>query len=605
MIWFLSFIVAVVTAVLCMFAAGFIASLCVKWYQITSREGASGYFIVFIGLLALMGGFIIGIVCCAIFPPGSGIAFAKALGLGFAIILLPGGIVAVVCRLLADVPPEIDGEDLFLIVEVQCPATQAYSPASESGDAYLRLGRFGLVGHVLRKHVRGPLWREEARLVDGRWIVRGAVEVFTSRAPRFLEIALSPAPCEGFLVPLPRWPGRAQLEWSEWLPRPRRDGKPSSNHFSYRFRVQRWSEPMKHELVGDFEVATITRSFYEDTDHGNTYFASRDQFRINFRGNPLAVADVGADPTNPSELGSINMVVSFPSPLPAMLINIEKSYDSKAFYLLSEVAGQAKVEVVADSGANNTLLELAPDPKGFAADSRRVGRRVLARGGLFRVGLNGVLDTRTLTVHRFTRVLGFNDRDDIPPLGVSPDERSFVRYGSTTEGNGKPALAVTDFVADHSYTLLIDRQRMHYTKEAQLDIAWLNHHFTWEPDSEGIDRLVERKDFVPLPYCGELDRGYGGTTLYVVDGAGDGMRAAMETFLVDHLKAERLPMKEFAHEHEFRIDGHKVGVSGSADSHSVLVSAEAPAGSNLIATLADQFNAELATGKHDGLFQNT
>jgi hypothetical protein len=461
-----------------------------------------------------------------------------------------------------------------------------------------------LVGHVLRKHVRGPLWRDEAKLVDGRWIVRGAVKVFTSRAPRFLEIALPPAPSEGFLVPLPRWPGRAHLEWSEWLPRPRRDGKSSSNRFSYRFRVQRWSEPMKHESVGNFEVATITRSFDEDTDRGNTYFASRDQFRISFRGKPLAIADNGGNPTSPLESGSINMVVTFPSPLPAMLINLEKSYDSKAFYLLSEVDGQAKVEVVADSGANNTHLELAPDPKGFASDSRRVGRRVLAHGGLFRVGLNGVFDTRTLAVHRFTRPSGFNDRDDIPPMGVSPDERSFVRYGSTTEGTGRPALAVTDFVADRSYTILIDRQRMHYTKDAQLDTAWLNHHFTWERDSEGVDRLNERKDFVPLPYCGELDRGYAGTTLYVVDGAGEGMRAAMENFLVDHLKAERLPVKELACDHEFRIDGHKVGVSGSADSHSVVVSAEAPAGSSLIATIADRFNVELASGKHDGLFQN-
>jgi hypothetical protein len=108
------------------------------------------------------------------------------------------------------------------------------------------------------------------------------------------------------------------------------------------------------------------------------------------------------------------------------------------------------------------------------------------------------LDTRTLTIYQFDRPKEISEIDTIPPLALSPDGRGFVRFVYTYTDGEKPALAVFDFVAARCYTIPIDRQRMLYTRLDQIIPAWVSHHFAWERDSNGIDRLIERKDFKPL-----------------------------------------------------------------------------------------------------------
>ena len=51
MSWSTSVVVGLLSAVVGAVAAGFVATLAVDWYQVTSREGASGYFIVFMALI--------------------------------------------------------------------------------------------------------------------------------------------------------------------------------------------------------------------------------------------------------------------------------------------------------------------------------------------------------------------------------------------------------------------------------------------------------------------------------------------------------------------------------------------------------------------------
>ena len=56
MYWFLSIFIGILTAVVGAIGAGFVANAAVDWYHITSREGAPGYFVVFMGLVGMRGG---------------------------------------------------------------------------------------------------------------------------------------------------------------------------------------------------------------------------------------------------------------------------------------------------------------------------------------------------------------------------------------------------------------------------------------------------------------------------------------------------------------------------------------------------------------------
>lgn len=54
-------VAAISTAVLGLFGAGFLATFCVRWYHISSFEGGSGYFVMFIGLFGGIAGLGVGL----------------------------------------------------------------------------------------------------------------------------------------------------------------------------------------------------------------------------------------------------------------------------------------------------------------------------------------------------------------------------------------------------------------------------------------------------------------------------------------------------------------------------------------------------------------
>ena len=129
--WLGTFFIAVLTAALGALLSGIVASLAVDWYRISSFEGGSGYFVVFIALAGLLGGFLIGGITARVVAGGAQPGFGKGLGYALLIVLLLAGAVAGISRWLADVPPTRQGERLMLLVEVRWPAAQQHSPASD------------------------------------------------------------------------------------------------------------------------------------------------------------------------------------------------------------------------------------------------------------------------------------------------------------------------------------------------------------------------------------------------------------------------------------------------------------------------------------------
>src|SRR5437868_2780235 len=121
MSWVSSIIVSILAAIAGALLAGVIASACVSWYHVTSREGAAGYFVVFTGLGGGVAGLFVGLVTARIIAAGYGPGFLKELGGALGVELAIAGIAVLLCRIFADVPPEIEGQRLNLEVEFRFP----------------------------------------------------------------------------------------------------------------------------------------------------------------------------------------------------------------------------------------------------------------------------------------------------------------------------------------------------------------------------------------------------------------------------------------------------------------------------------------------------
>ena len=256
--WPLSILSAFLTGIVGMLAAGFVAAACVDWYGVSSREGESGYFVIAIAFLGLIAG-----VrhradhrtrrCRPAPTPASSRRSAGRSRWSPASRSWAGR----TARLLADIPPEIDGEALMLAVEVRWPEGQVERPVAGRGRGIARrCTPFPSTPTRCARRRTARSGCEDAHRVDGRWVVPGAVSIFTSRGKRVLVVSTErrrPEGERGIPGAAPGAAGQAQyLEWSEWLPRTR-PGTTPHNRLTYRFRVQRTSQPVRtraHRRLG-------------------------------------------------------------------------------------------------------------------------------------------------------------------------------------------------------------------------------------------------------------------------------------------------------------------------------------------------------------------
>ena len=586
--WIASLIVAVLTGIAGLFASALVAGLAAMWYRVSSFEGGSGYFVVGLALLGGLGGFVIGLVTSRIVAarPKPGFLKTLAVSTGIVVLLLAG--VGAVARLLADIPPTIDGEEMLLVTELRWPSGAA-SPVAPRGTGLVQLG--ALSGSVLRVSEDGPLFLEDAHQVEARWVVPGAVRVFTSRGSRALDFRVGETIVAGFIVPLPGHPGSAQRDWSEWLPR--RGDAAGPDRFTYRFRVVRQSEPIRADVIGPFQVGTAVSYFYNV--QGTTQLAARSRFEVRYNGAPIR------------DLGEVSAVAVIAGAKPALLVYGEQS-DLHGCRLLVGEGGALRVEDVGSCSAPITGPPLTSDTARFNAARDRVivpgwvDRSTFDVPGLFAIG-QYVLDTRSLSARRFSEPAGPAFVADVPPLDLSPDEESFVRFAHDGSED-KPELVVTDWRANRSYTLLIDRGRMRFSTFKTLDPAWVRHHFEWTRGPEGTDILAERLAFTPMPYRGDVTLGRPGEfQSYTLRPGSEALRGAIVEVLTKELGGERLPDELGGYQQRVRIDGRVLNVTVGTSPSFVTVSMDPKKGDpTLMKRVATGLDAVLATRRYDALF---
>jgi hypothetical protein len=235
--WLLYFLVSLPAAATGLVCGGFIGTKCVRWYRISSFEGGSGYFVILMALLGAVVGLVAGLVTAGSMKPESAAAHWGMAGLAVAVMLAITAATLTMCRLLADVPPRLDGRELMLVAEIKLPAGMAPPTAGESTDCELTL--HSVVRRTARQSQSGKWLPEQARQEDGRWIVPGCAYLFTQRGHRSLSVRLHGEYVIGYLIPLPARPGRKFLDCSEWGPRPRPPHPPwPDTKPCYRFCIQ-------------------------------------------------------------------------------------------------------------------------------------------------------------------------------------------------------------------------------------------------------------------------------------------------------------------------------------------------------------------------------
>jgi len=533
MTWLASLAIALLTGLVSLFAGGVVAEWCVGWYRISSFEGGSGYFVVFMALLSGVAGTIVGLLIARAVAAVPGVNAFKAAGLAVATVLGVAAGVGGAARLLADVPPELDGERLYLLVELRWPAGQP-PPSRDAGAGVVRLGT--LSGSTLRREEDGPLFLDDARIEQRQWIAPGAVEIFTTRGTPVVNAFVEGTRIASFLPPLRRRPTRGDLEWSEWLPATSAQPGEPNGPVSYRFRISKRATPARRQHVGPFIIDTIVRDFARFGD--DEAIGAISTFRLHEHDHDLL---------DGQRVEAVAVVSTEPWTL------LVKDGEGCRLVRQGEPANQPRPALPCETERPPllSLLALQPDQTPALATTS-VPRRITGWldketynwPGLYLVG-PALLDTRpqfdrtglnpVLTPHGWPPEPGH--LEDVPPMALSPDQRTVVWFSPGNGYDTEPVVAARRLDTGATSTWPLDRARMRY-RTPQLDMTpeWFAHHFHWERDSEGVDQLRVKADAVPLPHRGALSQAKAGEfQFYQLSPGGRRLRDAVYDILVKEL----------------------------------------------------------------------
>lgn len=230
-----AFFIGLLSAIAGLLLVGWLADQCVRWYSISSFEGGSGYFIVFLALAGAIAGFVIGVVCGWTATRRTGGTFQRGLALALAVDV---GLVALATGLAyaaADHPPTIDGR--ALVVEIELMTPEGAMPTDEDGF------RPSMAIMTMSGDTSGyaAVDRGAARADGARWIVPAALRLGTSVAQKRVWVSWVADTRLYFPLPIGSRPTDADFVWSDWR-RP-----------SHLYRGGEWFEG---DAIPDFRIRT-------------------------------------------------------------------------------------------------------------------------------------------------------------------------------------------------------------------------------------------------------------------------------------------------------------------------------------------------------------
>jgi hypothetical protein len=243
--WLVTFFSGVLSAVAGGLGMLGIATLCVKWYRISSFEGGSGYFVVGLALLGFIGGFVVGLIAARVgymqIGPHWYIQIATSLGTVACLLL----VVLTYSYLESDHVLEQGGRGLVVAWEVRLPKPNPSDPFDYKGnpqewpDSELRLQLVSIFRGAPRGFSEAEFDRLKFHLEGDQWILPAKVPLFTSKGDFCVNLTLGGRD-DGFWPPLSAFPSDADFSWSPWYRTNKSQDKPTDfAAVMYRFRYER------------------------------------------------------------------------------------------------------------------------------------------------------------------------------------------------------------------------------------------------------------------------------------------------------------------------------------------------------------------------------
>lgn len=209
MSWGASLLIGLAVGICALLLGGVTANASVRWLRISSREGASGYFVIFMALFAGVGGFIVAVFVAHYAGEENGfLAFAWALAAVLGIIFFFG----LMAWLSADSAPKSKGRALALRLEIRAQAGRQFVQGN-SHQLYLYLS--ANKADMQAAEMRFDLIQR----IEGLSTLTGQVLLHTSRDAPYLCLGgeIVSGATVHFPVTLAEPLDPARHAWSPWL----------------------------------------------------------------------------------------------------------------------------------------------------------------------------------------------------------------------------------------------------------------------------------------------------------------------------------------------------------------------------------------------------
>lgn len=224
--WLPSIFTGILAIPLCAIITGTAADFWARWLNVSSRDGAAGYWVVLMALLAGFVGLIVGISVSRgwlLTSPNFWSALGTTLGLVTGATLVITGFL----HLITDHDPKIGGRPIEIHAELRFPAgTSLASVQALSGTSQIERASDGDASSSDNIHFKKALES------DGRVTVPFSVPVYTRTAKKALRVQIKEGATLVFPVGFGSTPEPKDMEWSGWLASP-----PDAAGYELRYRA--------------------------------------------------------------------------------------------------------------------------------------------------------------------------------------------------------------------------------------------------------------------------------------------------------------------------------------------------------------------------------
>ncbi len=362
-------------------------------------------------------------------------------------------------------------------------------------------------------------------------------------------------------------------------------------------------------------VSDTTESFgaFELVTRGNALAGT--DYILQYRGVPFEfVGKAGMFGDKTARYKTFNAVFTI-APLvsgtPAILVNVGDPNNDSVFYLLRDVDGKPVAQYV--GAANGVVTANWIDPPAASISNvwdAKAHRGRLAGGRWLLVGKFTAIDMQDFRVYPLAQVRTAEDpspNEWMPVIGMSPDQLSFVRYGSFQRIvdhriQNEEVLIVTELTTERWYMVPIRRSIERYNSYIDdVNAVWLNYYFTWRTEPGKPAHLVARNDVKPRPYIGHRpyppsDPSY---PVYRLTSVSTKMRGAFLEYLERVEGGKRRPDSPGGAV-SVTIGGATVYLTPQYDWLDLWMDGDKK--TSAVYDIGDRFDAVLATGAYDKFF---